>query len=392
VTHQSQNDDRTALVKFFGSLRHTKAFEPIRDLVRVVSKGLFVDERGVEAVVELYRAWILEESKGVAQKTHEKCRQRLFGEQQPIRQYLVEGKSVLAGFLVSAPVSDPHQFGLPYYLGSLLSTQNYIHPADPLLKSIKGVEFKHGKGGLEAIVQRRGGAITVSDGILKSFLNIAGTSRFLQRRYPGIEGNLSICLRVLIGLVRRSRTVPRTFPIIVPFDVRSSKTRNIRAAGKFLFVEEKGALLRIIELNGRNLSGFLREELVRAPKEKLGSFKLTPKHRDLMGFYELRGHRSSVHARAYGEFAELVRRAREPRERFSGWFTSAECFEKFSSFYQLAQPIEKRKISGALERFGVSGESFKIHGGWIFVLSREQTVMRVIAKHIRLPGHRRSRV
>jgi hypothetical protein len=163
----------------------------------------------------------------------------------------------------------------------------------------------------------------------------------------------------------------------------------MRAAGKFLFIEERGTLQRVLELNGRNLSGFLREELVRAPKEKLGSFKLTPKHRDLMGFYDLRGRRASVHARAYGEFAELIRRAREPRERFPGWFTSAECFERFSSFYQLAQPIEKRKISGALERFGVSGDSFKIHGGWIFILSREQTVMRVIAKHIRLPGHRR---
>lgn len=390
MTHQSQNDDRTPLVKFFGSLRHTKAFEPIRDLVRVMSKGLFVDERGIEAVVELYRAWILEESKGVAQKTHEKCRQRLFGDQQPIRQYLVEGKNVLAGFLISAPISDPHQLGLPYYLGSLLSTQNYIHPADPLLKSLKGVEFRHGKGGFEAVVNRRGGTVTVSDGVLKGFLNTACTSRFLQRRYPGIEGNLSTCLRVLIGLVRRARTVPRTFPIVVPFDVRSSKTKSIRAAGKFLCIEEKGVLLRVIELNGRNLSSFLREELVRAPKEKLGSFKLTPKHRDLMGFYDLRGRRTSVHARAYGEFAELIRRAREPRERFAGWFTSAECFERFSSLYQLAQPIEKRKIAGALERFGVSGDSFKIHGGWIFVLSREQTVMRVIAKHIRLPGHRRS--
>ncbi len=389
MSEQSQNDDRGALAKFLGSLRHTKAFEPIRDLVRVVSKGLFVDERGSEIIVELYRAWILEESKGVAHKSHEKCWQRLFVDPQPTRQYLVEGKNVLAGFLISIPIADPHQFGLQYYLGSLLSTQNYLHPADPLLKNIKGVEFKHGKGGLEAVVNRRKGSITVSDAVLKSFFSLASSSYFLQRRYPEIEKNLSLCLRTLVGLVRRARTVPRAFPLVVPFDVRTSKTKAIRAAGKFLFVEEKGALQRIIELNGRNLSSFLREELVRAPKEKLGSFKLTPKHRDLMGFYELRGRRSSVHARAYGEFAELIRRARDPRERFTGWFTSGECFERFSSFYQLAQPIEKRKISGALERFGVNGDSFKIYGGWIFVLSREQTVMRVIAKHIRLPGHRR---
>jgi len=169
-----------------------------------------------------------------------------------------------------------------------------------------------------------------------------------------------------------------------------SKGKSVRAAGKFLFIEEKGVVLRCIEMSGRNLSSFLREELVRAPREKLGSFKLTPKHRDLMGFYESRGKRTSVHARAYAEFNELIRRAREPRERFNGWFTSAECFERFSSFLQLSQPIEKSKISGALERFGVAGDSFRIYGGWIFVLSREQTVMRTVAKHIRLPGQRRA--
>ncbi len=74
------------IVEFLGSLRHTKAFEPIRDMGRVVSKGLFVDERGSEIIVEFYRAWILEESKGVAQKSHEKCWQRLFVDPHPLRQ------------------------------------------------------------------------------------------------------------------------------------------------------------------------------------------------------------------------------------------------------------------------------------------------------------------
>jgi hypothetical protein len=73
----------------------------------------------------------------------------------------------------------------------------------------------------------------------------------------------------------------------------------------------------------------------------------------------------------------------------NGWHTSADCFEKFSSLYQLSQPIEKFKISGALERFGVQGDRFRINGGWIFVLSKEGTVMRTVAKHIRTVGARR---
>jgi len=389
VTEHKQHDERAGLTKFLQTLRQAKSFEPVRELVRVVPQGLFVDERATEQVIEHYRSWILEESQGVAQKTHDKAKQWLLGDQEPERHYLVEGKHVLAGALIPIALTDPQKFGLPYYLGSLLSTQSYIHPADPLLKNLKGVELRQGKAGLDALVQRRGGSVIVTDAVLKSFFRIAGSSRFLQKRYPQIEKSLSVCLRVLVGLVRRARNVPRTFPVVVSFDVKISKAKTVRAAGKFLFVEEKGIVLRCFEMNGRNLSNFLREELVRTPREKLGSFKLTPKHRDLMGFYELRGKKTSVHARAYAEFEELIRRARNPRERFSGWFTSGECFEKFSSFFQLSQPIEKRNINGALERFGVSGDSCRIYGGWIFVLSREQTVMRTIAKHIRLPGHRR---
>ena len=156
-----------------------------------------------------------------------------------------------------------------------------------------------------------------------------------------------------------------------------------------MFVEEKGNLLRTVELSGRNLSGFLRAELVRAPRDKLGTFKLTPKHRDLMGFYEAFGKRRSVHARAFAEFEEGVRRTRDVRERFQGFFTAPECFEKFSQWYQLSRPIEFHKIKSSVERFGVKGEKYQLYGGWIFAFDRSQTLVRCVGRHIRLPGHRR---
>jgi len=196
-------------------------------------------------------------------------------------------------------------------------------------------------------------------------------------------------LKLLVSLIRRARVIPRSFPIVVPYDVKNSKSKNIRMAGKFMLIEEKGNLLRTIELSGRNLSGFLRAELVRAPREKLGTFKLTPKHRDLMGFYEAFGKRRSVHARAFAEFEEGVRRTRDARERFQGFFTAPECFEKFSQWYQLSQPIEFHKIKSSVERFGVKGERYQLYGGWIFAFDRSQTLVRCVGRHIRMPGHRR---
>lgn len=390
--NQQQTDEaRASILQFISSLKGNKRFEVTRPLIRVVPKGLFIDERAIDTVVSEFQQWLVSIGSGAAEKTAEKTKQWLFEGHAPERQYLVEGKNVLAGFLVPINVQTPQQFGLPYYLGSLQSTTQYLHPADPELQGIRGLELRQGRLGLEALVTKRNAKVLIPENVLRAFQVLAQGSRFLQRRYPGSEQSLSVCVRALAGLVKRARSVPKSFPIVVPYDVKFSKTKELRASGKFLFIEERGVLVRILEMSGRNLSGFLRDELMKCPREKLGSFKLTPKHRDLMGFYDHPRGRISVHARAFAEFAELIRRTRDPKEKFTGWFTTAECFEKFSSLYQLSQPIDRRKIDAALERFGIEGSNFKIYGGWIFSLSREQTVMRTVAKHVRLPGHRKSR-
>lgn len=391
MSEEQSQTGRASVIQFIESLKSNKSFEHTRDRIRVVPKGLFVDERGVDAVVAAFQAWIRRTTQGAADKTLDKTRQWLFETSEPERFYLVEGKQVLAGYLIPELIQTPQRFGLPYYLGSLLPTAEYLHPADPQLEGIKGLQIRQGKVGLEALISRRNKQIIVPEAVLKSFKQLAHVSRFLQRRYAGCDKSLLLSTCALAALVRRARPVPKAFPLCVPYDVKVSKTKELRAAGKFLLVEERGVILRVLELHARSLSSFLRQELVRAPKDKLGSFRLTPKHRDLVGFYESGGRRTAVHARAFGEFAELIRRAREPRERFTGWFSAAECFEKFSSLFQLAQPIDRKKIAQSLERFQIEGHSFRICGGWIFALSRDNTVLRTVARHIRLPGHKRTK-
>ncbi len=388
---QTSDDPRGAVVRFIESLRSNKGFEPIKARIRVVPRGLFIEERVIDQVITEFQTWLTKASAGAAQKTFEKTKQWLFEDGEPERFYVVEGKTTLTGYIIAAQVGAPQRFGLPYYLGSLLPSSTYLHPSDPELARCKGLEVRSSGSGVEAVVQKRDKRLILSEQTIKSFEELAKGSPFLQRRYPGSEKNLSVCVRALAGLVRRARAVPRGFPMLVPFDVKTMKHREVRVAGKFLFVEERGKITRIIEAHGRNLSSFLRSELSRVPREKLGSFRLTPKHRDLVGFYERAGKRTSVHARAFAEFSELIRRARDPREKFAGWFTAAECFEKFSSFFQLSQPIERHKVASSIERFDLQGAEYRAYGGWIFTLSREKTIMRVVARHVRMPGQRRKK-
>lgn len=389
---QTQQARMASIVQFIESLKGNKGFEPYRAQIRVVPKGLFVAEAVVDVVALAFQKWLLAASQGAADKSLDKTKQWLFEGAAPERLYLVEGKSVLTGVLIPAAIATPQRFTLPYYLGSLLPAGEYLHPADPELQGLSGVTIAQGRLGLEIRITRRDAQLLIPENVLKSFRQIATGSRFLQRRYPGCERSLVVACKALIVIARRARRVPRKYPLVAPHDVIISKSKHLRAAGKFLFVEDQGVITRILEMHGRHLSDFLRSELLRAPREKLGTFKLTPKHRDLMGFYEVRGRRTAVHARAFGEFVELIRRAREPRERLTGWCNAADCFERFASLYQLSQPIDKRRIAASLERFGIEGQSFRICGGWIFALSREGTLMRTVARHIRLPGHARKKV
>lgn len=382
-------DPRGGVVRFIESLRSNKGFESTKSQIRVVSGGLFVEERSVERVVAEYQVWLTRVSEGAAQKTLEKTRQWLFEDREPERFYVVEGKNTLTGYVIAAQVGAPQRFGLPYYLGSLLPSSSYLHPSDPELARCKGLEVRTAGSGVEAVVLKRDKRFTLPEQTIKSFEELAKHSPYLQRRYPGSEKSLSICVRALAGLVRRARIVSRQFPMLVPHDVKSTRRRELRVAGKFLFIEEQGKIIRILEAHGRNLSWFLRSELAKVPREKLGSFRVMPKHRDLVGFYESGGRKTALHARAFVEFSELIRRARDPRERFTGWFTVAECFERFSSFFQLSQPINQHLLSSSIERFELHGAEYRAYGGWIFVLSRERTIARVIARHIRMPEQRR---
>jgi hypothetical protein len=106
---QAQQAREASLVKFIESLKGNKGFEASRNQIRVVPKGLFVSESAIESVAETFQRWMLQESQGIADKSIEKTKQWLFDGSTPERLYLVEGKSVLTGFLITVTISAPQR-------------------------------------------------------------------------------------------------------------------------------------------------------------------------------------------------------------------------------------------------------------------------------------------
>jgi hypothetical protein len=374
-----------SILQFLASLKSNRDFEHTRSQVRVTPHGVFVSNLALDRLCAEFQTWLIKVSQGAADKSLDKTKQWLLQSNTPEKLYLIEGKVLLTGVLIPAPIKNPQSLGLPFYLGSLLKAGDYLHPSDPELNEIKGVTVSRGSLGLEVSIKRRDGVLKISEPLIKSFRSLAISSPYLKRRYPDSDRDLLSALKGLVSLLKRARAVPRGYPIIVPNQVISSKNSRVRAAGKFLFIENaRNEVVRIIEAHGRNLSDFLRDELRTAPRDKLGSFRLTPKSRDTLGYYQHSANKqAAVHARAFTEFAQAIRLARDPRERFKGWFNAADCFERFASIYQLAQPIERHRITQTISQYGLEGHTFKINQGWIFALSREGTVLRCVAKHLR---------
>jgi hypothetical protein len=380
---ESENERESSLLEFLKFLRGAKVVDELRPFLRITPKGIFVDSRCANSIVEVFQNWRYQLTNGAADKSIEKTGQWLFQSATPEKFYLVEGRNSLIGSLIPVEITAPQGYGISYYLGSLLPASGYLHEADPDIQDIQGLTARRKNTGLEFELSLRAGPVIFSEKIVRTFSEIAHSSRFLQRKYPGSESNLVTALKGLVSIIRRARAVPKTIPMVVPYSIKKGRSKGVLLSGKFLFLHEDKTIIDIIELNGRHLSTFLKQELSRAPKEKLHSFRLTPKQRDILGFFSVGTVRTSVHARAFSDFVELIHRSRDPREKFSGWFTALECFEVFATKFQTAQPIEKKKIAMTLNQLRIEGASFRISDGWIFALSRDKSVLRVGARHIR---------
>lgn len=387
-TKTVSNSPVSELLGFIPYLKASKDFQQFRDLIRVTPRGLFVENTAVETVVSYFQKWFQEYTKGAASRTIEKSKIRLFGDQALDPQYLVEGKTVLLGLLAPGEIQSPQQSGLPYYLGALINSKNFLHPKDPLLAGINGLSIRSLPSGTEVTVKLRDRTLRIPRQALDEFMRIAALSPFLERRNPGITHSLAVALKVLVGIADRSRPLRPGSVILVPHRYSGVKNAIIRLSRKFLLVEQSGELKVIAELNARNLNEFLRTELSTGPKQALGSFKLAPRRAPNIGDFQIKGSTYTLRPRAFAEFVEFIARAKEPREKFSKPYTTQECFERFSSFFQLAQPFDRRKLEKALSDRRVTASDVRVHGGWIFAISRRGVITRVVARHIRMPRPR----
>lgn len=372
---------------FFAAIKDLFKIEVLRDNLRVTHKGLFVSEALLSELLSKYQQWLGQQSEGEVHKSESKCMKRLFGSLTPTGQYLIEGKHCLKGFLSPLEIPDPQRFGLPFYLGSLSSMREYLHPSDPTLQKLADVNVGSGTEGVELRIRIGNQTVIVSNLLLRTFRELAEHSPRVVREFPELIDSLPVVAQALVHLLRKSRILSQKNPILIPIAYKASKRHDFRTVGGFIFIFQKdGRLVSIYELRGRNLYKFVRSEFAALRTRHIGAFEIFGERHKLLGRYQIAGKQSFVSPRAFLDFLEALPNSPEKRDHLLSNFTIKESFEKFSEIYQTSQVIEKHKILSYVERFRRPVGQYKINGVWIFVISRDWVIEAVVAKFAERKG------
>lgn len=374
-------EKQDSLLLFLQSLRESIDITALRKGYRATYKGLFVADDSVAEIVRLYQTWLEKQSGGEIHKSEEKSRKRLFNSTNPESFYLMEGKNVLSGAVVPLELKEPQRLGIPYYLGALVSKQNYLHAGDPMFSGLKDVEVRTEGTAVSLRIKLGNDYCSVKGETLESFRILAGSSSKTLREFPEINDSLGALCRAFSVLLRRSKPLSEKSSLLVPYRYSKKKAFSFRLLGKMVIV--LNPTLEIVDfygLWGRHLYSLLRRELARIPEKRIGSFEIFPERQKFLGRYKYSSGNMQVSPHALIQFYEALEHSRDPKDALGPLYTARDLFVRFSELFQLAQPIKRQLIATHLKDYSKSAKEFRIYGLWIFVISAANSLDAVINK------------
>ncbi|MCO6432184.1 MAG: hypothetical protein J5J00_15105, partial [Deltaproteobacteria bacterium] len=261
ITDARETSRKDSVFSFISDVKRVFPAEFLNASVRATPHGLFVEESSLGRIIEGYQSWLAQATAGEVVKSPGKCMKRLFGSTEPVRQYLIEGKQCLIGMLIKSEIAHAQSLGLPYFLGSLTSMREFIHPRDPIFSSLKNIEVVNTSQGSVYRLSSAGPNYDVPEERLRSFASIAARSSIILRQEPKLPESLAAALRALISMLEKSRAAGGDKEILVPSRFSDQERYNFKILGSFTFVfDRNNTLQHCYDLRSSNLFRFIREE------------------------------------------------------------------------------------------------------------------------------------
>jgi hypothetical protein len=383
---ETKSDD--LLLHFFATLKDSFPVEIQRESLRITPHGLFVQDRVVSQLVARYQEWFQKHTGDTTPRSEHKCYKRLFGSESPGQKYLLEGKLCLRGLLVECHVQEPQKCRIPYFLSSLVSTDEYLHPSDPALREIAGLEVKPNGSEIEFTYRARQEAVIFSQSHLRAFLELLKHSD--DRTVSEDPLSLTAALKIMLGHLDRMHPAKVKLGLLVPQAFPPEKKYQYMLSGTFVFVlDRKRCLTSCYEMRARNMHHFVRNECSHfrdsLKGRRQGAFELFDRRNKHLGCFSIWKGQYTVETHAFLQFLKGLSRTPPQSERFAHFYLVQEALEEFSTLVQTSQPITFQKVASSLDSNRHSKLRLRINEGWIFAFNHQDELVECVARFAKHP-------
>lgn len=383
-----QEKPKPTLQPFFESLSTLIPKDELSSSCRVVDQGLFIQLGFEGRITHAYQEWLRKETDGAVVKSEEKSKRRLFDSLDPPLYYLLEGSKCLVGVVVKEPISRPQGLGIPIFRGMALEALDYIHPKDPILKSITGLELGTSREGPTYKFPVQDRSVCISLVTLKSLRSYIHDSRKLSRIVPGAAGSLRGTLEGIIGLLGRASEIKPEHRVLVPARFKNNKeVRYLRFGPIVLVLSKDGLVLLVYSLEGRTFDEFLKQEFRGFPKlpknDRIHGFEPETRAPYAIGCFKWTKYFYPITARAFREFYDQLRESPGFKGVLTGNHTVVDCIKHMTPLFLYGEWEKTRQDRSSHRnnrRSSKRQKHYRISKDWVFVSDDRGTILSFRAK------------
>lgn len=365
---------KDSLQAVFSLLKESHPSEILSSQLRLLARGLFVGESFLEIFTTVYQKWHYKQTGSHAFQNPEKCRKHFFGTLEPGLFYLIEGKNCLVGYFIPADSAGLSVPGASVFHGSLTPVSGSLHPRDPVLQSIHGLNARlDPHKGLELSLTVRGCSYGLSLDFLQQFVSVIQKSRRLSREFPeatrGPRSSFPALSRILA--VARSGRGRRKY--LIPARFRNQPDKILIYKRLRLVLGQNHELSQCYELRADNLEQFVEAEteLLRRNRRatRIGPFSVALKSGPSVGFLRIRGKSYRISRSSFQQFLSQLLRMRTPPRELPAAYTLYDTFSLLARISQKGHWVPRRDIPRALYDRLEGHESVLQSRDWVFIVS-----------------------
>lgn len=373
-TPQEEAPREDPLVPFVHDLSSSSSEEDRYTKLRATPTGLFISQDRLEHILQCYSEWLKKSSSNVP--VGEKLVRKLLGEESPALYYLLDGKTTLVGYIAKGILKPTKQIHIPFFQGSLINAQDYLHMRDPIFQEHDSVNAIVGSGGFQIEFESKNGKLLTTQDSLKNFSQLIEHSPYLLKKHPSVTQALRNVIPALAKIWKEAKPITTEYKNLVPPAFRKEKDSDIFHWSELILLRQKDNQLGFsYGKKGRNFRSFLTLEVRKLHRKKLNvqDFHFL-NQRGLFGSLRVGNDTLRIQERTVREFTEHIHQLQQLRELLPNRYTAKDALDQLLTLLKASRWVEPHALPKHVTEGSGSQKTFRKKDDWIFIFGKNFTL------------------